>query len=86
MSQTAVVRARIEPGMKKKAERIMASVGLNPTAAIRLFYARIIGEKGIPFPIRIPNAASRAAMRDIEAGRNIKSFDSVEEMLADLKS
>jgi DNA-damage-inducible protein J len=84
--KTAMIHARIEPKLKKKAEGILAQLGLEPSELIRMLYAQVVKFKGVPFPVRIPNAESRAVIRDIAAGRNIKRFDSAEEMLANLKS
>lgn len=46
-----MIRARIEPKTKNKAEEILRNLGLNPTQAISLFYYQIILKKGIPFSV-----------------------------------
>lgn len=78
-TRTAMVRARIEPGLKRNAERVLDRVGLDSSEAIRLYFRAIVNEKGIPFPVRVPNAETRKALRDIRAGRNVKTAKSPDE-------
>jgi DNA-damage-inducible protein J len=68
-TKTATVRARIEPGVKEEAERILEELGLSPTQALVAFYRAIIRQRGLPFALREPNATTKAAMLDARAGR-----------------
>ena len=74
MTKTAMVRARLEPVLKKDAEQVLAEVGLSPAEAIRLFYRQISLHRGLPFEVRVPNAATRAAVNDARSGKKLKSF------------
>jgi len=67
-SLSSVIRARIDPDLKARAEQVLDSIGLKPSEAIRLFYAQIDLTHGIPFPVKIPNAETIAAMQDAETG------------------
>jgi addiction module RelB/DinJ family antitoxin len=58
-TKTATVRARIEPGVKEEAERILEELGLSPTQALVAFYRAIIRQRGLPFALREPNATPR---------------------------
>ena len=40
---------------------------------------------GIPFEVRIPNKTTLKAMRDFEKGKNVKKFDTDEELFKDLE-
>ena len=42
MTKSAVVQARIEPGLKKEADAILAAIGMNATTAITLFYTQMV--------------------------------------------
>lgn len=81
---TATVHARVSPTLKKRAEGILARVGLNPSDAVRLLYSQVVEVQGLPFPVRIPNAETRKALAEARSGK-LKGFDSVEELFADLK-
>ena len=78
-----VVRARIETGLKKEATLVLAAMGLSVSDAIRLMLVRVVSDKALPFDVRIPNAETQAAMRDIQDGK-VTRFDSVEALMADL--
>lgn len=68
MTKTAIVRARIEPSVKKKAEAVLRKIGLTPSEAIGVFYHRVATEKAVPFSLHVPNAETRAVMRALERG------------------
>ena len=42
--------------------------------------------RGLPFEVRIPNAATRKALRDADADRDLTRYDSVDAMFQDLDS
>ena len=79
-----VIRARIEPGLKAEATSVLKSMGLTPSDAIRLFLHRVVDEKALPFPIKAPNAATRAALRELETGRGLTRHASVDALFRDL--
>ena len=58
MAKTAMIRARAEPDLKTAAEGALSELGLTPTQAITLYYREIVRERGIPFPLRLPETAS----------------------------
>jgi DNA-damage-inducible protein J len=70
-AQSGMIRARISPDLKAEAERILDQIGMSSSDAIRMFYKQITMRKGLPFEARIPNATTREALRDAEAGRNL---------------
>ncbi|MBU0766723.1 type II toxin-antitoxin system RelB/DinJ family antitoxin [Patescibacteria group bacterium] len=51
--RTSMIRARTEPGLKKKAELILRKLGISPSDAINIFYSQIVLHKGIPFEIML---------------------------------
>ncbi|MBI5149993.1 MAG: type II toxin-antitoxin system RelB/DinJ family antitoxin [Candidatus Omnitrophica bacterium] len=85
MSKTAMIRARTEPKLKSKVERIFEALGLTASEAINIFYHRVELENGLPFDLRIPNARTLRAMRDVEEKHGLRGFDNARDMLKDLK-
>jgi DNA-damage-inducible protein J len=83
-AKTGVIRARVAPELKAQAESIFAKIGLSSSDAIRMFYSQVAMRKGLPFEARIPNATTRKALRDAEAGRNMTDYANVAEMFEDL--
>jgi DNA-damage-inducible protein J len=78
MGKTQMIRARVEPKLKHDAELVLDKLGITPTEAITLFYRQVTLYRGLPFPVRIPNAATRKALQDVRNRKNLESFDSVE--------
>ncbi|PKN70158.1 MAG: type II toxin-antitoxin system antitoxin, RelB/DinJ family [Deltaproteobacteria bacterium HGW-Deltaproteobacteria-12] len=81
--KSAMVRARIEPKLKTKAEKYFDILGLSTTQAITLFFKQVELHRGLPFEINIPNAETVAAMKEIEQDGG-KKFDSADELFKHL--
>jgi DNA-damage-inducible protein J len=81
--KSGMVRARIEPALKERAEKILAKIGISPSDAIRVLYRQITLRKGLPFEVRIPTATTRRALAEADAGK-LTEYASSEEMLADI--
>ena len=77
------VRARIDAKTKKRAADALEAMGLSISDAIRLLMIRVADERRLPFEVKAPNAATRKAMAELEAGKG-KRFASVEALMADL--
>jgi DNA-damage-inducible protein J len=84
MSKSAMIRARVEPDLKERAEAMLEELGLSPTTAITLFYRLVVQFQGLPFRVRMPNATTRRAMRDAETGRNLIRAGSMNELRSKL--
>ena len=84
MSKSAMIRARTDSQLKEKVEEIFDELGLNATAAINIFYKQVLLSNGLPFDVRIPNAATLKAMKEAKAGRTAKGFKNVEAMFKSL--
>lgn len=82
MAKTDMIRARVEPALKEKAEDVLSHLGLTPTEAITLFYKQVTLHRGLPFPVRIPNAATRKAMREAWSGKGLIEWRSIEALKA----
>jgi len=78
--KTAIVHARMEPRAKHQAEGILKKLGLSPTEAIRIFYRQITLRGGLPFSVEIPNEKTAATLEKSRKGKEVVSFDSLDEM------
>ena len=81
--KTKVIHARIEPHLKRDAEKVFRKLGMTASFAISVFYAKVILHKGLPFLPNIPNAETRKAIKEARAGKG-KKYNSVQEMFDDL--
>jgi len=84
--KTATLTARMDAKLKLEAGKTLKRLGLSHSSAISLFYSAIQERNGIPFPVELPNAETRKAIRDAKAGVGVKSFNSVKDLMKDLRS
>src|SRR5713226_679023 len=84
VSKSAMIRARVEPELKDRAEAMLEEIGLTATSAITLFYRQIIQRRGLPFELRLPNATTRRGMHDARTGRGVVGAGSMDELFAKL--
>ena len=80
MRRTATVRARIEPDLKADVEKVFDRLGLSTTEAINLFYSQILLRRGLPFPVEIPNEATRQSLEATDRGEELHAYESLDEM------
>lgn len=64
-----VVSSRIDPVVKREAERILRGMGITLSQGIRLFLIQVIAEKALPFKVKAPNKKTRAAMAAARKGK-----------------
>jgi len=79
------VRARIDTNTKERAADALEAMGLSISDAIRLLMLRVAEERRLPFEVKVPNATTRQAMAELEAGEG-KRFAGVEALMADLRA
>ena len=82
MPKNAYITARVDEDDKAKAQKVLKSVGLSTTDAISLFLKQIVLHDGLPFEVRIPNAETRAAMREARARKGERFTGSTKEAFA----
>jgi len=80
MSQTAVIHARIDPTTKEATERILVSLGLTPTEAIRLLYRQIAMRGEFPLELRVPNQLTAQTLTDADEGKNLEKHSAVSDL------
>lgn len=80
MNRTATVRARVEPGLKDDVEKLLHRLGVTTTEAITMFYSQIRLRQGLPFPVEVPNAATRKTFEATDRGEDLNTFDSLDKM------
>ena len=66
MAMTTMVHVRVDEEIKEQATDALAAMGLTVSAAVKIFLTRVAVEKALPFELRVPNAATKAAMAEVE--------------------
>ncbi len=82
--KSAIVRARIEPNIKTKVERIFETLGLSTSEAISLFFRQVYLLRGIPFEIKIPNKELRDSIEKSRKGIDVIESKDAESLFKEL--
>lgn len=64
MVATTMLHVRVDEDTKERASAALEAMGLSVSEAVRVFLHRIAVEQAIPFPLKVPNAVTRAAMEE----------------------
>jgi len=77
------VRARIDHETKIRASAALQAMGLSVSDALRILLRRVAADQAFPLELKVPNAETRAAIEELEAGQG-QRFASIEALMADL--
>ena len=84
----AVINICVNDEVKKEAETIFKSLGLNMSVAMNLFIKKCINENGIPFDLKLPNNETIEALEETNKILNgdieRKSYKNADELFEDL--
>jgi DNA-damage-inducible protein J len=86
MTANALVQTRIDKETKEEAAAVLATMGLTLSDTVRLLLTKIANEHALPFEPLIPNEKTIAAMKEARRRVRRKTFDTVDELMADLNA
>ncbi len=84
MNKSATIRARIEPDLKNKAEKVFRELGLSTTQAINLFYKQVELRNGLPFEVVIPNRMTSRTFSNTDTGKDLIVCEDADDMFKKL--
>lgn len=84
MAKTAMIRARTEPYLKNKVEKIFQLLGLSSSEAINLFFRQVSLRQGLPFEVKIPNTATLKAIENVRKGKGLTKCKDANDMFKKL--
>ena len=82
MATASMVHVRGDDQIKAQAKETLAAMGLSVSDAVRVFLMRVVADKQMPFALKAPNEATRAAM--VEADEIARSHQARFATAADL--
>ena len=82
MAKTEMIRARVEPELKRQTEQVFLKLGLSATEAITLFYRQVTLHQGLPFAVRVPNSETIAALRQAQAEEGLTEYADLDDLKA----
>lgn len=86
MLKTATIQTRVDPAIKKSAQKILKELNITMSEAISMYLSQITLQKGIPFELKIPNELTVKTLRDTENGKGLHTVDSVDHLFRELNS
>ncbi len=84
MTKTEIVRARIQPELKNRAEDVFRRLGLTATQAIIMFYKQVELRNGLPFEVVIPNETTYRTFENTDAGYDLIVCEDADDMFRKL--
>ena len=66
MAHSSMLHVRMDDDLKAQGNAVLEAIGLSAADAVRLFYKRVVAEQAIPLELKVPNAKTRAAMREAD--------------------
>jgi DNA-damage-inducible protein J len=63
---TSMLHIRVDDDIKAQASQMLAAVGMTMSEAVRLFLHRVVAEQAYPLELKVPNAATSAAMLEAD--------------------
>ena len=86
MAKTATIQTRVDPEIKRNAQKILSMLNISMSEAISLYLTQITLNKGIPFEIKIPNKLTAKTLKDCKNGKELHKVSNVDELFQDLNS
>ena len=83
MAKTEMIRARVEPDLKREAGELFSELGLSTTEAITLFYRQVTLHRGLPFDVKVPNAETLSALRQAGDGTRLTEYAGLDDLKAE---
>ncbi len=66
-AQTSMLHVRVDDETKTQATETLAALGMSVSDAVRLFLRRVVVDQAFPLELKVPNAKTRAAMKESRA-------------------
>jgi DNA-damage-inducible protein J len=85
-SKSDIVRARIQPKVKRDAESILKRLGVSHSTFINMSYRAVVEAGGIPFSLHVPNAKTAKVLREARVPSKRKAYARADSLAGFAKS
>ena len=85
---SSMLHVRMDDDTKAKGSAVLDAIGLSASDAVRLLYHRLAADQAFPLELKVPNAATQAAMKEAHSilrDRRAR-FAKAEDLIADLET
>ena len=86
MAKTATIQTRVDPEIKRNAQKILSTLNISMSEAISMYLAQIALNKGIPFEIKIPNKLTAKTLKESENNKGLHKVSNTGELFRELDS
>jgi len=86
MSKTATLTIRLDPMVKKQAQKVLDKLGITTSQAITMYFKQISLENGLPFRAHIPNEETDRIMKEAFDEKNLHAAKNADDLFAQLES
>ncbi len=86
MAKTATIQTRVDPVIKRNAQKILSTLNISMSEAISLYLTQITLNNGIPFEIKIPNELTAKILKESEIGKELHTVSDIDELFKELDS
>ena len=86
MSKTATVTVRLDPQVKREAQKVLDKLGITTSQAVTMYFNQISAEKGLPLLPHIPNDQTDRAIKDALAKRNLHTAKDIKDLFEQLEA
>ena len=86
MAKTATIQTRVDPKIKRNAQKILSTLNISMSEAISIYLTQITLNKGIPFEIKIPNKLTVRILKESENIKELHKVSDVDELFQELNS
>lgn len=80
-----MVKAWVDPELKRQAEEALSAIGLTPSTAVMLLYKYIAADGDLPLDLHIPNDETLQAAEDARKGIGVKTYQSLDDLKAEFR-
>jgi DNA-damage-inducible protein J len=86
-AKTSMLHVRVDDETKALATEALAAMGLSVSDAVRVLLRRVVADQTFPLELKVPNAATRAAMDEARATMAARTarFATADALLDDLE-
>ena len=83
-----MLHVRMDDDLRTRGLAALGAMGLSASDAVRMLFHRIVADQAFPLELKVPNAASREAIAEVEAmiAEGKVRFTSAEAMFAALEN
>lgn len=82
-----MLHIRVDDDTKEQATAALDAMGLSMSDAVRIFLKRVVADQAFPLELKVPNAATRAAMQEADeiTARQATRFKDADALMAELE-